>query len=728
MIHQKYLDNGWALCAIKPNSKQPAGNDWQNKPRKSIPKDHGVGLIHQHSGTCSLDLDDMEGAKLCLAAIGVDLDELMNDGVQIISREGRGKLLYKAPEGLPTKRHNINWPGRGCIIEFRAGLVQDVLPPSIHPDTGKPYEWRGDWQNLPELPPQLVKAWHEWDLAKAAMKEADPNFEPPRISAEVRPRSIGQGEGIIDKFNQAYDPLQILNANGYIQCGKRWLSPHSSTMIPGIVKLEEGLIYCHHGSDPLGDGYAHDAFSVYTVIEHGGDMIAAVKTAAGLFEDRPDPEVIRMGEVIQMKPKPKKLTGLPAIPCDELVAVQKWIAKQLPANKPDAVLMAAVSFACAMTGRRYIATDGQPTNIFAGMVDTSTAALRPIKGAVYLAATLVGERQILRGNKLSSSTSLHKALIKCPRFFWATDELGHMIRMARVQQSGALESIVAALHEAYIGHRIYIDHDIDPVQARGQADDFFDVRSPSVSVQAYLSEDQLSHLARRSEYGRGTLQQMIVIPAGDSLDDHWSDQCAELPRSIIDRVAMLAAGKTAFGAKESHGVDPAAVQVREDAEGRAVMQNAVKRLRSILEVDELQQYRGMAIGYWKTAQRIAAALAAWRCPDKPVVGMVEAEWAVSFACYCLERTAPLLAVSGQGEDPDIVDQVQRLLIDAGDKGYTERELVQRCRALRKMSGGADGERQRMLEQMHSDGLLQIRKTRSKSNRYFDKSIRLTVQS
>jgi hypothetical protein len=36
--------------------------------------------------------------------------------------------------------------------------VQDVLPPSIHPDTGKPYEWRGDYNNLVELP-ELIKTW-----------------------------------------------------------------------------------------------------------------------------------------------------------------------------------------------------------------------------------------------------------------------------------------------------------------------------------------------------------------------------------------------------------------------------------------------------------------------------------------------------------------------------------------------------------------------------------------
>jgi hypothetical protein len=50
------------------------------------------------------------------------------------------------------------------IVEFRCatsnGLtMQDIIPPSIHPDTGKPYEWRGDFNNLQPLPESIKKIW-----------------------------------------------------------------------------------------------------------------------------------------------------------------------------------------------------------------------------------------------------------------------------------------------------------------------------------------------------------------------------------------------------------------------------------------------------------------------------------------------------------------------------------------------------------------------------------------
>lgn len=49
-----------------------------------------------------------------------------------------------------------------------------------------------------------------------------------------------------------------------------------------LLRGDDGLerVYCHHASDPLGDGHSHDAFSAWLILEHGGDMKAAVRAAA----------------------------------------------------------------------------------------------------------------------------------------------------------------------------------------------------------------------------------------------------------------------------------------------------------------------------------------------------------------------------------------------------------------------------------------------------------------
>ncbi len=77
----------------------------------------------------------------------------------------------------------------------------------------------------------------------------------------------------------------MLDDNSYISKGHdRYLSPHSSTGLAGvtILKGDDGVerAYSHHASDPLADGHAHDAFSAWLMLAHGGDIKAAVKEAA----------------------------------------------------------------------------------------------------------------------------------------------------------------------------------------------------------------------------------------------------------------------------------------------------------------------------------------------------------------------------------------------------------------------------------------------------------------
>jgi hypothetical protein len=59
-----------------------------------------------------------------------------------------------------------------CAAKDGTVTVTDVLPPSIHELTRKPYVWAGlgDWRNPPELPEQLLALWRE--LAKNGTKPA----------------------------------------------------------------------------------------------------------------------------------------------------------------------------------------------------------------------------------------------------------------------------------------------------------------------------------------------------------------------------------------------------------------------------------------------------------------------------------------------------------------------------------------------------------------------------
>ena len=154
-ILAEYVAHGWAIVPIPPGTKGPNGSGWNLRencittPEAAAKLNGGsnAGLAHAFSGTCALDVDQYEHARDWLAAKGIDLDGLLaaDDAVQISSgRPNRAKLLFKLPAGVePLRSHKIKAPDGADALDFRCGTakgttVQDVLPPSVHPDPAGP--------------------------------------------------------------------------------------------------------------------------------------------------------------------------------------------------------------------------------------------------------------------------------------------------------------------------------------------------------------------------------------------------------------------------------------------------------------------------------------------------------------------------------------------------------------------------------------------------------------
>lgn len=273
---REYLELGWKLIQIPRGCKGPKDRGWNLEanciasPEAAAHRLDGgnIGLAHAYSGTCALDIDDYETAKAKLAAEDIDLDALLSadDAVQIRSgRENRAKLLYRRPKGTkPLRQVQLYGGALDLRCATRDGLtVQDVLPPSIHPDTKAPYQWGGlgDWHHLPELPEAVLRLWQaklslpsDEPKAKALGNGPDRDLGALSISDFTR-RLILEGDtasryrsrsealyGAIKDLLQAgcddntittilTDPHHKLSAkaleagHGDIEAAKRWLQP-----------------------------------------------------------------------------------------------------------------------------------------------------------------------------------------------------------------------------------------------------------------------------------------------------------------------------------------------------------------------------------------------------------------------------------------------------------------------------------------------------------------------
>lgn len=380
---------GIAVVKIEPGTKGPRGKGW-NQPGGyftdskdaeiffSENPNWNMGAVLGPSGLCSIDVDNVEYTTIVLDHYGIDIHALAESCPTIVGNPARFRVMFHQPDGVQLERKALTWPNpddpdgskhsdlirravaakndgntaeaerlraeaklyaRVTVAEFRAGMVQDVLPPSMHPGTGRPYEWRTKPNgHFPDLDARLLDLWNDWDNFKLAAEALCP-WAPKRSTgasaAAVPARATGSvgrdGVSVIEAFNQAHAIEDELTRYGYERRDGRWLSPHSSTGMPGVwVQSGHNRVWIEHASDPLCSSNSKrpvGPFDLFCYYEHGGDARAAVKAAAELLGIHraapaapalPPPDVdLETGEIIEPAPAAAPVPTPPAEPPGE---------------------------------------------------------------------------------------------------------------------------------------------------------------------------------------------------------------------------------------------------------------------------------------------------------------------------------------------------------------------------------------------------------------------------
>jgi hypothetical protein len=143
--------HGWSAILLQPCRKEPVsrrGTTWTTDDPLEVSRHRGnVGIL---AGPVAVLDFDVPGAALEMAE---DLGPL-----RPTVETGSGKMhVYVRPvEGLPGR---IFWNGARVGEIKRLPSEYVVCPPSLHPDTGRPYRWLVDPREpLPDLP----AAWREY--------------------------------------------------------------------------------------------------------------------------------------------------------------------------------------------------------------------------------------------------------------------------------------------------------------------------------------------------------------------------------------------------------------------------------------------------------------------------------------------------------------------------------------------------------------------------------------
>jgi P4 family phage/plasmid primase-like protien len=165
------LEEYKADAPVCPNPKKPKFNNWQANCRQLITEKRVLEYCRNHPST---NIGIALGAKILqdmqIAAIDIDDDRLIPLVKAVIGKDvcakvgSKGKTTFVvAPESLKPCKLKLKGDAKPCI-EFLANGNQTVMPPSIHPATGKPYYYIGDGKALYEYAPENLPQLSEQSL------------------------------------------------------------------------------------------------------------------------------------------------------------------------------------------------------------------------------------------------------------------------------------------------------------------------------------------------------------------------------------------------------------------------------------------------------------------------------------------------------------------------------------------------------------------------------------
>jgi hypothetical protein len=119
-------------------------------------------------------------------------------------------------------------------------------------------------------------------LRDTLQREEALRAEVAELAALHRRLRAQQGErSPVDAFTDAYSVEEALRSYGYLQKGRRWLSPNSTSGTPGVIVTQDGhWLSWHEGDAGIGQrttwGCWGDAFDLFAAYEHGGNFSRAV--------------------------------------------------------------------------------------------------------------------------------------------------------------------------------------------------------------------------------------------------------------------------------------------------------------------------------------------------------------------------------------------------------------------------------------------------------------------
>lgn len=667
----RYLQLGWRLCLLRPQSKAPFLHEWNDKFRvigtaeqltEALARypNAGLGLVHEHSLTGAIDIDHIEYCAIAFKQeMGIDLAEVFAGYPRIRSRDGRDKYVFRVPEGFDGTTKKITWPHpdadpnsldaairnkRVVLLEFRHKGAQDALPPSIHPDTLKPYSWiRQPHSDIPMIPPAIAAIWLNFNDFKPQFEAACPwSTEKLKAPPSVKRQVHSGGESVIDRFNETYAIADLLESYGYQQKGKRWLAPSSSTGIPGVVVLtDSGKCYSHHASDPLNDGHSHDAFDVFCIVEMGGQFNNAITEARLRLNLKYDePPLVDISGLLKNKKSTnttKPSTDLVELP-EPFRGPMAWAVEVAIKNafrkQPRFCMMSALAGMSAACHGGYRQPDDIRHNIsVVGHTSSTSGKTTSSKVAAdiaaYAGAVILG--------KPASGAAIEDHLVDKGSILMDWDEVAHLVEAindAKQPHKRDIGEKLLALSGASSGiYRTRPKAKLD----RNEESTAVEIANPCVTVLGFSTTSKLGAVMSEDNIKDGLLGRFLFVEGEGLVPLHRNKGIVPYPQQLIERAQEIKRTRPCVLTEEEaeqrlsglpNGLGNITVNISPKAD--VYLDEYVNAL-NLEEASCTNTIEQALLGrtFEKTI-KISGILAIWDNPSRPQIEIEHVEWSIKF--------------------------------------------------------------------------------------------------
>ncbi|MAM87540.1 MAG: hypothetical protein CME36_09575 [unclassified Hahellaceae] len=666
---------------LKDSTTDPAQiNTWFSPRFEHFAQIAGLGYAVQE-GLAIVDVDPRHDGHLTLEDL-LDRHGNFPDTPMATTGGGGQHFVFRVPAGQKLKKlgagiDSLN-PGKYAIVE-----------PSLH-QSGQQYEWEASSSLLD--PDQEIAQAPDWMLESVA----------PAPTAEIVSLS-GSGWLPPEQVQDLRSALSYLDPDEYelwIKVGQALHSTEAGNQAFGLWdewskgsdKYQANQTRKKWRTFRAGGGLGIG--TVFALAQQGGWVNVAV-----VRQEVEDEYISSMrAKMTRRNFETVDAVAIPVrrLPVPALDHIASWMKSQLHTYNPHAVIAATISLASSIAARQYASQRGDHAHLYMGVLAPSIGELRPLKTLTHKFLAECGLTKLIRGTRMNTASAVYRTLERHPVCFYVADDYGQMISFARRQPSGVLDQALGAIADTYTANDIYIDPDVDAIK-RDESERI--IYKPAIGLLAFIAEDQLAGLLKRSEVGRGSLQQMLIVEAGDAVQnpDPTEQSVSEDIKDLVKRLQS-----TPFG---SELMQLKLACLRPEPKRATVSTGAVEQfaeydyhLEALAEDD--RRLVPLISGARQSMRRLALVFAAWASPDAANITADLATWSGQYVLDHFRAFVDNFAVSASdGGELDAYQSILAQINDAGPEGITLRNLTRVCWTYRKLS---KDKRSDMIEVLISD--------------------------